>query len=214
MECYVFHPDAEKLVGVPEEARIALSYAELSEKYLKEPKSCVIAAGNSFGIMDGGLDKAMIDVHGIDLQNRVQEKIAMLYDGELPVGHAVTVPIWDNEENEDCPMLIYSPTMQVPMSIEHTSNVYYAMREALYIARILKCEKLYIPLMGCGAGGLTPECSIRQISAAMFSTKPVNPCEITWDFAFQRHYLIHEITNIHHEHSGGELNELDYSSKN
>ena len=196
MECYVFHPDAKKLASVPEEARIALNYAELSEKYLHEPKSCVIAAGNSFGIMDGGLDKAIVDVHGIELQNRVQEKIAMLYDGELPVGHAVTVPLWSNDENDDCPMLIYSPTMQVPMLIEHTANVYYAMRESLYIARILKCKKLYIPLLGCGTGGLTPEYSIRQMSAAIMSVKPIEPEEITREFALNRHALIHEITDM------------------
>lgn len=196
MECYIFHPDAEKLVIVPEEARIALSYAELSEKCLHEPNSCVIAAGNSFGIMDGGLDKAMVDVHGIGLQNRVQEKIAMLYDGELPVGHAVTVPLWDDEESEGCPTLVYAPTMQVPMLIEHTPNVFYAARESLYMARILKCEKLYIPLMGCGTGGLTPEYSIRQIKAAIMSVEPIEPEEITHDFALNRHALIHEITEM------------------
>lgn len=196
MECYIFHPDVEKLASVPEEARIALSYAELSEKCLHEPNSCVVAAGNSFGIMDGGLDKAMIDVHGIELQNRVQEKIAVLYDGELPVGHAVTVPLWDDEESEGCPMLLYAPTMQVPMSIEHTANVYYAMRESLYVARMLKCERLYTPLMGCGAGGLTPEYSIRQISAAIMSVEPVEPAEITHEFAMHRHALIHEITEM------------------
>lgn len=196
MECYVFHPDVEKLTGVPEEARIMLDYAELSEKCLHKPNSCVVAAGNSFGIMDGGLDKAMVDVHGMGLQNRVQEKIAMLYDGELPVGHAVTVPLWDDEESENCPMLIYAPTMQVPMSIEHTPNVFYAVRESLYMARILKCDKLYIPLMGCGAGGLTPEYSIRQIKAAIMCANPIKASEITHEFAMRRHALLHEITEM------------------
>lgn len=196
MECYIFHPNAENLSGVPESARIVANYRELSELYLHDPNTCVVAAGNSFGIMDGGLDKAMIDVHGMGLQNRVQEKIAMLYDGELPVGHAVTVPLWDDEESENCPKLIYAPTMQVPMLIEHTPNVFYATRESIYMARILKCEKLYIPLMGCGTGGLTPEYSIRQIKAAIMSVEPIEPEEITHEFALNRHALVHEITEM------------------
>lgn len=196
MECYIFHPNAKNLECVPDDAKIVANYSELSEKYLREPNTCVVAAGNSFGIMDGGLDKAMIDVHGIGLQNRVQEKIAILYDGELPVGHAVTVPLWDDEESENCPKLIYAPTMQIPMLIEHTANVFYAMRESIYMAMMLNCEKLYIPLMGCGTGGLTPEYSIRQIKAAIMCAKPIKASEITHEFALNRHALIHEIIDM------------------
>jgi hypothetical protein len=47
---------------------------------------CMVSAGNSFGLMDGGVDLAIISYFGIDLMDRVQEYIIREFRGEQPVG--------------------------------------------------------------------------------------------------------------------------------
>src|ERR1051325_1781415 len=52
---------------------------------------CVATAGNSFGLMDAGMDLAVCRFFGIDLQERIQNRILEEYCGEQPVGTAFIV---------------------------------------------------------------------------------------------------------------------------
>src|SRR5438105_3721460 len=52
---------------------------------------CMVSAANSFGLMDGGVDAAIIDFFGSQLMFRVQERILSEYLGEQPVGTSMIV---------------------------------------------------------------------------------------------------------------------------
>lgn len=53
----------------------------------------VVSPANSFGLMDGGYDKAITDYFGKRLKRDVQQKIMYYWFGEQPVGTSMTVPI-------------------------------------------------------------------------------------------------------------------------
>ena len=47
---------------------------------------CVATAGNSFGLMDAGMDLAVLKFFGTQIQERIQKRILEDYCGEQPVG--------------------------------------------------------------------------------------------------------------------------------
>ena len=73
----------------------------------------IVSPANSFGFMDGGLDLALSDRFGWDLQERLQEMIRRDFYGELHIGQAAIIATRD----ERVPWLISAPTMRVPMRI-------------------------------------------------------------------------------------------------
>jgi O-acetyl-ADP-ribose deacetylase (regulator of RNase III) len=74
---------------------------------------CVVTAGNSFGLMDAGMDLAVVRYFGRIVMERVQERILREYLGEQHVGTSIIVPTG----NLDHPFVAHSPTMRVPMNI-------------------------------------------------------------------------------------------------
>ena len=84
---------------------------------------CMVSAANSFGLMDGGVDAAIIRFFGDRLMNRVQRRILDEYLGEQPVGTSMIV----ETDHPRHPFIAHTPTMRVPMDIAHTDNVYRAM---------------------------------------------------------------------------------------
>lgn len=79
----------------------------------------IVSPGNSFGFMDGGIDRA-ISLHlGWDLQLELQKQIKALPLRELLIGQALTLPTAD----ELIPYLICAPTMRVPMSFNISTSV-------------------------------------------------------------------------------------------
>ena len=53
---------------------------------------CMTSPGNSFGLMDGGVDAAITKYFGRKLPRRVQAGIMKDFDGEQPVGTCLIVP--------------------------------------------------------------------------------------------------------------------------
>ncbi|MCB9359236.1 macro domain-containing protein [Candidatus Woesearchaeota archaeon] len=96
----------------------------------KQETDAVVTSANSFGLMDAGIDKAMCDFFGNDLENRVQEKIKGFYFGEIPVGNALVIETF----YYGIPYMICAPTMRVPMRLKESVNVYLATRAALIAA--------------------------------------------------------------------------------
>jgi O-acetyl-ADP-ribose deacetylase (regulator of RNase III) len=84
---------------------------------------CMVSAANSFGLMDGGVDLALISFFGIELMDRVQAMVIDEFFGEQPIGTSVIVETGHPRH----PYIAHTPTMRVPMSIVSTDNVYTAM---------------------------------------------------------------------------------------
>jgi O-acetyl-ADP-ribose deacetylase (regulator of RNase III) len=137
--------------------------------YFAQPADAMVSPANSFGIMDGGLDLAIRDQLGLEVQRRVQRAIVEHHHGELPIGAAVIVatddPRW--------PHLIAAPTMRVPENVANTLNAYHAFRAALLeverwnahnaapITSLVCCG------LGAGIGGMEPTRCALQMRMAL-----------------------------------------------
>jgi len=117
---------------------------------------CVITAGNSFGLMDAGMDLAVVRFFGHHVMERIQKQILEDYLGEQPVGTCIIVAT----DHPMHPLVAHAPTMRVPMNIQGTDHVYLAMWAALTAvhrhnrSEPRKIDSLACPALGTGTGGV------------------------------------------------------------
>lgn len=110
----------------------------------------LISPANSFGYMDGGIDRVYLDHYGWELQTEVQTSIKQFTNfGELLVGDAMVVPINSTTD------LICAPTMRLPGPIPSV-NVYMAMRAAIFVARAHNFQHVVCPGLGTATGRVDP----------------------------------------------------------
>ena len=122
----------------------------------------IVSPANSFGFMDGGVDYAISERLGWDLQEKLQDKIHALPEGELLVGKAMVLETGD----EIIQYLIAAPTMRVPtnFNIPTSINAYLAMKAALIQAiNHPKIEYVAFPGFCTGVGRMQPEIAARQM---------------------------------------------------
>ncbi len=148
---------------------------------------CVVSAANSFGLMDGGVDLAIIRYFGNDLMKRVQNQIIKEYLGEQPVGTSMIVET--NHPNHS--YIAHTPTMRVPMEIARTDNVYLAMWALLLTVRKHNSsEQSSIKTVACpGLGTATGKVPVNEAARQMALAythflKP--PSYIDWRLADDR----------------------------
>jgi O-acetyl-ADP-ribose deacetylase (regulator of RNase III) len=101
----------------------------------------IVSPANSFGFMDGGIDYAYSDHFGWHIGEVLRAELKKNWGGELPVGSAVIVPMYDDLSKVECdpnhnggkpiPYLISAPTMRVPEDVSNTVNSYLAFRAIL-----------------------------------------------------------------------------------
>lgn len=129
------------------------------------PCDAVVSPANSFGFMDGGLDLALSERFGWNLQASLQERISKLPERELLIGRSITLPTNDSQ----IPWLISAPTMRVPMSFNIASsiNAYLAMK-AILLAAINheEIQSVSIPGLCTGVGRMPPSIASKQMFAA------------------------------------------------
>lgn len=149
---------------------------------------CVVTAGNSFGIMDGGIDLAMMNYFGESIQEKVQSAIINEYFGEQPIGTSLIV-----ETNDDrIPYLAYTPTMTVPTNIKNTNNVYHAMRATLMqIEKHPKIKVAAIPAFGHGSGGVHASDVAYQMAKAYLQIISMKD-KLDWDYANRIYYAVNK----------------------
>lgn len=126
----------------------------------------IVSPANSFGFMDGGLDRLLSERFGWDLEKRVRHSIQERPMKELLVGEALVMPT----EDSSVPWLICAPTMRVPMRIRTSVNAYLAMKALLLAAKAHTetpaIETVAIPGLGTGIGELAPEIAALQMAQA------------------------------------------------
>jgi len=149
---------------------------------------CMVSPANSFGLMDGGVDAAIVDFFGSALMRRVQEYILSEYLGEQPVGTSFIVETGHAKH----PYLAHTPTMRVPMDIAHTDHVYVAMAAMLRAVyhhnktspnpiRSIAC-----PGLGTGTGHVPYAEAARQMALA-YKNFLNPPTYLDWYVADERH---------------------------
>ena len=153
---------------------------------------CVATAGNSFGLMDAGMDLAVLKFFGSQLQAQIQQRILTEYCGEQPVGTALII----DTGRLDHPYVAHAPTMRVPMNIAGTDHVYLATWATLLAVRRhnqtapRKINTLVCPAFGAGTGGMAGlEVGFQMKLAWEHFQKP--PAMITPSFAQQRHERVY-----------------------
>ena len=136
--------------------------------FFSRPADAMVSPANSFGIMDGGLDLAIRDTLGFEVQRAAQRVILEKHHGELPVGQAEVV----ETSHSTWPRLVVAPTMRVPENVSRTTNAYLAFRAAmLAVARFnavsdTKIRSLVCPGLGTGIGAMDPErCAAQMLLA-------------------------------------------------
>jgi len=132
----------------------------------KMDADAIVSPANSFGFMDGGLDFALSERFGWDLQKRLQQAIKNRPIRELLVGEVIFLETGDDR----VPWLISAPTMRVPMRLRQTINAYLAMKAIL--SSVLshlgdpQIKHVAIPGLGTGVGYLSPNTAANQMKKA------------------------------------------------
>lgn len=163
----------------------------------------VVSPANSFGFMDGGIDRLYTQHYGPSVQAELQELIAREHYGELLVGQAEIVPI---PPNNDARFLISAPTMRIPQILTDTINPYLAARAVLinilhghFRTGELKgqairdhVKKVAFPGLGTGVGRVSFETCARQVRAAIDEIVLGKiPFPKTWFDASKRHQRLY-----------------------
>lgn len=129
---------------------------------------CVVSAANSFGLMDGGVDAAIVRFFGGALMDRVQQRILDDYLGEQLVGTCLLV----ESGHPKHPFVAHTPTMRVPLDITGTDNVYGAMWAMLLAVRNhnrtaeRSIHSVACPGLGTGTGRVPYPEAARQMALA------------------------------------------------
>jgi len=125
----------------------------------------IVSPANSFGFMDGGLDYALSERFGWDLEKKLQKIIKDLPEGELLVGQALLLETGD----KIVPFLISAPTMRIPtnFNIDTSVNAYLAMKAILIKAKSdNRISSVAIPGLCTGVGRMQPIIAARQMFQA------------------------------------------------
>jgi O-acetyl-ADP-ribose deacetylase (regulator of RNase III) len=158
---------------------------------------CMVSAANSFGLMDGGVDGAIIDYFGSALQDRVQQRVLRDYLGEQPVGTSMIV----ETNHPEHPFIAHTPTMRVPMSIVGTDQVYLAMWAMLLAVRQHNLNAAQpIRVIACpGLGTATGQVPSHQAAGQMalaYDHFLNPPARIDWIMATLRQARVHRAAGI------------------
>lgn len=197
MQTILFHPDAAACEALERMTRrlddvtvLCASCEELFDSGLMAD-GAVVSPGNGFGIMDGGLDGVLRALCGDLLEARIKRQIVDRYGPELPVGAAVAA------RSEHGQLVIYAPTMQIPMRIVGTDNVYRAARAAANKAVRIGVDVLYMPLLGTDTGGMALEEAAVQILAGVHDgVQPIAPEDLCWAHADRLHMQWHRFCGV------------------
>lgn len=161
-----------------------------------------VSPANSFGFMDGGIDRLYIERFGAHVQDRLRIAIRERHHGELLVGAAEIV----ETDDVTVPYIIAAPTMRVPMVLSDTVNPYLAARAALLLiehasfssgthsGKRLRHEirSLAIPGLGTGVGSVGSNTCAHQVRAAIEEVLLGRRAEArTWAEASERHQLLY-----------------------
>jgi O-acetyl-ADP-ribose deacetylase (regulator of RNase III) len=148
------------------------SYPEvevLKGDYFQQSADAIVSPANSFGIMDGGLDLAIRNELGFQIETDIQEVILNKYHGEMPIGAAEII----NTNHNKWSFIIAAPTMRIPENIAFTLNAYIAFRAILIAINNFNESKSNRPIkslvcsgLGTGIGSMEPVKCAAQMRAA------------------------------------------------
>ena len=151
---------------------------------------CFVSPANSYGLMDGGYDKALTMLFGAELQRRVQDYIINNLYGEQQVGSSIIVDIPGEEKK-----LIHTPTMRVPARIKDPEVIYTSMRSTLLCALKNNVKKIVIPAFGGATGRLLPDVVAEEMFKAYIQVFKININIHSWEDVCTREDIMYSYLN-------------------
>ncbi|MBE6466001.1 macro domain-containing protein [Denitrobacterium detoxificans] len=136
---------------------------------------CVVAPGNSYGLMDAGYDAAIVSYFGEGLKRAVQRKILDDWFGEQPVATSISVEYAGIT-------LVHTPVMRVPSVVRDPMVVYHATRSALIEAMCGGVKAIALPAFGAGCGKV-PHDVVARLMAQAYRRLANPPANLSWSYA-------------------------------
>lgn len=169
------------------DVKIVCEYLEFADL---DDVDCYVSPANSYGLMDGGYDKALTMLFGVELQRRVQDYIINNLYGEQQVGSSIIVDIPGEEKK-----LIHTPTMRVPARIKDPEVVYTSMRSTLLCALKNNVKKIVIPAFGGATGRLAPDVIAEEMFKAYIQVFKININIHSWEDVCNREDIMYSYLN-------------------
>lgn len=179
------------------EFREYLNIVALDDDYFCKAADCIVSPANSFGYMDGGLDRAILYELGDHIQTLVQNAIAEKFHGELPVGSSLII----ETSNSKWPHLVCAPTMRVPSNVSGTLNAYLAFKailsEIVFInqARPKTIKSLVCCGLATGIGGLNVSLCAKQMKYA-YELMLENPRILSPNEVYESESFMREVDDV------------------
>ena len=151
----------------------------------------IVSPANSFGLMDGGYDKAIIDYLGPQAQSNVLTMLNLIYYGEQPVGTCLAVPFWKYT-------ILHTPTMRTPGKILDRTVIYFCMRSVLLTCIKANIKSVVIPAFG-GCTGQMDKREIANMMRLAYEQITNRPKEMDWNSILR--FENYEVTQ--HSHAEG-----------
>lgn len=138
----------------------------------------IVSPANSFGIMDGGIDKPLAEAFPA-VQANVTSDVNDLYRGYIPVGNALVV----NTDDDTHPFLIVAPTMPYPKALSDPFVVYDVTRALLLEADLAGINTLAIPGLATATGRVQPKVAAGLMRIAWEHHERGSTSASNWDEA-------------------------------
>ena len=169
------------------DVKIICEYLEFADL---DDVDCYVSPANSYGLMDGGYDKALTMLFGNKLQQRVQDYIINNLYGEQQVGSSIIVDIPGEKKK-----LIHTPTMRVPARINDPEVIYTSMRSTLICALKNNVGKIVIPAFGGATGRLLPDVIAEEMFKAYIQVFKININIHSWEDVCNREDIMYSYLN-------------------
>jgi O-acetyl-ADP-ribose deacetylase (regulator of RNase III) len=130
---------------------------------LEVAQDTLVSPANSYGRMDGGIDRLYSAFFGPTLDARVSEAIARRPEGYLPIGTSLLIPTG----HPRIPHLIVAPTMLEPEAVP-ASHAFRAFAAILRLAMQYsnRIQDIYCPGLATGIGRVAfPEAAQEMANA-------------------------------------------------
>lgn len=125
----------------------------------------LVSPANSYGWMNGGIDQVYLNMYGYQLQCRLQQKIADIFDGFMPIGKATWIHAMGFGPHLP-KYLISAPTMEIPGNVSETRNAYLAFLAALRVTKTIPVNTLICPGLCSLTGSMAPGVMAKQMREA------------------------------------------------
>jgi len=155
---------------------------------------CIVSPGNSYGMMDGGIDMEITKYFGDKKEfiKLVQSQLNDQCNLQQQPGSVCVI----NTSNEKCPYLFHCPTMMTPITIKDYSVIYWCFYNILNTAfnhnmnnQSSKIKNIVMSGLGTGCGRVSYNNFIKLIKLAhQHFVSNLSRDSTTWPQA-QRNYI-------------------------